>query len=88
LHAWRDCFTDQPTTCRDAWEYADKGAGLDDLCDALQVSFEMLREPGKPFDDKNLARWVAAHRDEVVDGLRFEGRKTRDNKNAWRVVGV
>jgi hypothetical protein len=56
---------------------------------ALREAFaELDDDDRRPFDYKNVARWLSMRRDQVVDGLRFESRKTGENKNQWRVIQI
>jgi hypothetical protein len=94
LIAWHDCFGSDWRTCLDAWTYAKEGSFSDDKDreirrTALRDAFDELDDDDRrKFDYKNIARWLTTKRDQVVDGLRFECQKTRDNKNQWRVVEI
>jgi hypothetical protein len=92
LRAWFAAFENEWQTCLVAWLHA-SGRSFDEGVQArqaaLQAAFDELHDDEhRNFDHRNLARWIAVHRDEPVDGLRFESRKNREHKNEWRVVQV
>lgn len=68
LVAWRDAFGQRHVGAKEAWSRA-----FDDIDDspALRNAIEVVADGDRQFRVANLGRWLARHRGEVVNRLRF-----------------
>jgi len=82
LSAWRSAFGDKAKLAAEAWAVAQSGSS-DDLDSALK----QLSEGDERFDARRLGRWLAVHKDQIVDGLSFADQADKiAHAKRWRVI--
>ncbi|GAC1357349.1 MAG: hypothetical protein NVSMB34_11920 [Variovorax sp.] len=82
LTAWRESFGSAPTTIR---ALIDKTQGAFKNPELADVLHEIAEERGE-INRRRLGRWIARHKERIVDGHRFERDTKSGGSERWRVV--